>query len=90
MPSGFLMSLQVFTSASTTVFKTFVCDKKAVDGKSYLREDYSLSCSSKTHTFFMVYAGLMIAVSDILYFYLHDRASRLFFYVLVFFPRTTA
>lgn len=62
------MYLQVFTSASTTVFKTFACDKKAVDGKSYLREDYSLSCSSKAHMFFMVYAGLMIGVRDVFIF----------------------
>lgn len=60
----FWYALQVFTSASTTAFKTFSCDTKAVEGESYLREDYSLSCDSKTHMFFMVYAGFMILVSD--------------------------
>lgn len=55
--------LQVFTSASILVFKTFACDDAAVDGKSFLRADYSISCQSRWHTFFICYAGLMILVS---------------------------
>lgn len=60
-PSGF--ALQVFTSASTVVFKTFACDEDAIEGESYLRADYSLSCDSDMHVIFMVYAGLMLCVS---------------------------
>lgn len=55
--------IQVFTSTSTIVFKTFACDEEAVVGESYLRADYSLSCDSAVHTWFMVYAGIMILVS---------------------------
>ncbi|CAN0521007.1 unnamed protein product, partial [Laminaria digitata] len=36
----------VFTSVSTVVFKTFACDDGVVDGESYLRVDYSISCKS--------------------------------------------
>ena len=46
------------------VFKTFACDYDAVRGEGYLRADYSLSCTSTTHTFFEVYAYLMILVSE--------------------------
>lgn len=56
--------LQVFTSTSTIVFKTFACDNIVVEGESYLREDYRLSCKSTTHTYFMIYAGVMIVVSS--------------------------
>lgn len=55
--------LQVFTSTSTLVFKTFACDDAAVEGKSFLRADYSISCHSRWHMFFTCYAGLMVLVS---------------------------
>lgn len=65
IPSFFsFVLLQVFTSASTIVFKTFACDGIVVEGERYLREDYRLSCDSSTHTYFMIYAGVMIAVSS--------------------------
>ena len=54
----------MFTSTSTVVFKTFACDESAVEGKSYLRADYSISCDTNLHTFFKVYSGLMIVVSS--------------------------
>ena len=54
--------MQVFTSASSTVFKTYACDENVVDGKSYLRADYSISCETSLHTFIKVYAGLMVLV----------------------------
>lgn len=53
----------MFTSASTAAFKVFACDGKVVDGESYLRADYSISCKSRMHTFFRAYAVLMIVVS---------------------------
>lgn len=46
------------------VFKTFACDNDAVEGKSYLRADYNISCNTVTHTLYMVYAGIMVAVSS--------------------------
>lgn len=56
--------LQVFTSVSTVVFKTFACDDDIVVGESYLRADYSISCNTRLHTSFKIYAGLMILVSS--------------------------
>lgn len=58
-----LCLIQVFTSTSTIVFKTFACDGEAVEGENFLRADYSLSCDSNVHMWFMVYAGIMIVVS---------------------------
>lgn len=54
--------LQVFTSASTVIFTTFACDSEAVEGESFLRADYSISCDTDKHTIFKVYAGVMILV----------------------------
>lgn len=54
--------LQVFTSTSTVVFKTFSCDTEAVDGESFLRADYSISCKTTAHKWFKAYAGIMIVV----------------------------
>eukprot|EP00752_Nemacystus_decipiens_P006743 g6060.t1 len=62
MAAGLLLSFLVFTSTSTIVFKTFPCDKDAVEGESYLRADYSLSCDSNVHMWFVVYAGIMTVV----------------------------
>lgn len=53
---------QVFTSTSTTAFKIFPCDDEVVEGESYLRADYSLSCNAEMHMYFRVYAGMMIVV----------------------------
>ncbi|CAM9313997.1 unnamed protein product, partial [Laminaria digitata] len=63
--AGLFLTFLVFTSVSTVVFKTFPCDDGVVDGESYLRVDYSISCKSNLHMFFLVYAGLMILVYPI-------------------------
>lgn len=55
----------MFTSASTVAFTTFSCDDNVVEGESYLRADFSISCTSRMHTFFRIYAGLMILVSKL-------------------------
>lgn len=55
---------QVFTSVSTTIFRTFSCDDDAVEGKSFLRADYSVECSTPKYTVFAIYAGCMILVSE--------------------------
>ncbi len=44
-------------------FRTFPCDSEAVEGESFLRADFSLSCDSQKHKFYRVYAGIMIVVS---------------------------
>eukprot|EP00903_Cladosiphon_okamuranus_P012164 g11411.t1 len=62
MAAGLLLTFLVFTSTSTVVFKTFACDEEAVEGDSFLRADYSLSCKATKHTWFEVYAGIMILV----------------------------
>lgn len=58
-----MVCFQVFTSTSTMTFKTFPCDKDAVEGESYLRADYSLSCDTTKHTYYKIYAGFCILVS---------------------------
>lgn len=47
------------------VFKTFACDESVVEGESYLRADYSLSCKSKVHQFYVVYSSVMLVVSKL-------------------------
>lgn len=51
----------VYSSVSFTVFQTFVCETLD-DGVEYLRADYSLTCTTSTHTAMRVYAGLMVVV----------------------------
>ena len=42
--------------------QTFACDEEAVEGRSYLRADYSISCDSTSHVWYRVHAGIMILV----------------------------
>ncbi|CAN0419853.1 unnamed protein product [Pylaiella littoralis] len=63
--AGLLLTFLVFTSTSTVVFKTFACDDDAVEGQSFLRADFRLSCNSDTHVWYEVYAGIMMAVYPI-------------------------
>ncbi|CAM9909015.1 unnamed protein product [Ectocarpus sp. 4 AP-2014] len=65
MAAGLLLTFLVFTSSSTIVFKTFACDDEAVEGESYLRADYGISCKTNKHAWYEVYAGVMIAVYPI-------------------------
>ena len=51
----------VYSSVSFTVFQTFVCETLD-DRVTYLRADYSLTCSTRAHTAWKTYAGLMILV----------------------------
>lgn len=44
------------------VFKVFSCDDQAVEGESYLRDDYGISCNTDKHFYFSMYAGIMIVV----------------------------
>lgn len=51
----------VYATVSYTIFQTFVCDTLD-DGNSYLRADYSLTCSTGLHTAYRLYAGVMVMV----------------------------
>lgn len=51
----------VYSSVSFVVFQTFVCETLD-NGVTYLRADYSLTCSTRAHTAWRAYAGLMILV----------------------------
>jgi len=60
--------LQLHDPTPTTVLcppeQTFACDEEAVEGESYLRADYSLSCNTSKHTWYKAYAGIMLVVSS--------------------------
>lgn len=50
----------IYSSVSYTIFRPFVCD--TLDGVRYLRADYSLECSTKSHSAYILYAGFMTLV----------------------------
>lgn len=54
----------VYSSVAFTVFQTFVCDTLD-NGISYLRADYSLTCSGTRYAAFKAYAILMACVYPI-------------------------
>lgn len=54
----------VYSPVSYKLFQTFACDKLD-DGATYLRVDYSLSCSTARHQLYEVYALAMIFVYPI-------------------------
>ncbi|CAB1111282.1 unnamed protein product [Ectocarpus sp. CCAP 1310/34] len=54
----------IYSSVSFTIFQTFMCETLD-DEVEYLRADYSLTCSTSTHTIMEVYAGLMVLVYPI-------------------------
>lgn len=49
----------VYSSTSFTVFQTFMCERLD-NGVTYLRADYSLTCSTNAHKAWTTYAGVMI------------------------------
>jgi hypothetical protein len=52
----------VYSTVSTVVFQTFACDVIQPTGESYLRADYSVSCQTREHHWYQVYAGIMVSV----------------------------
>jgi hypothetical protein len=52
----------VYSTVSTVVFQTFACDTIEPTGDSYLRADYSVSCQTREHYWYQVYAGIMVSV----------------------------
>ena len=59
---GLIITFLIFTSTSTVIFKTFVCDVDVFPGRGFLRADYSIECFTMTHTLYRIYAGVMILV----------------------------
>ena len=59
--AGLFLLFVVYSSASYTIFQTFVCDPLD-SGVTYLRADYDLVCWTRTHVQFMAYAGIMAIV----------------------------
>lgn len=51
----------IYSSVSFSIFQIFVCETLD-DGVTYLRADYSLTCSTGAHKAMQVFAGLMILV----------------------------
>ena len=51
----------VYSSVSFTVFQTFACDTLD-NGIAYLRADYSLTCFTKRHDRYKLYALIMVCV----------------------------
>lgn len=51
----------VYSSVSHIIFQAFMCETLD-DGVNYLRADYSLTCTTRKHRAFMVYAAVMVLV----------------------------
>ncbi|CAM9957234.1 unnamed protein product, partial [Laminaria digitata] len=51
----------VYASVTFTVFQTFSCDMLD-DGISYLRADFSISCSTSRYTVYRAYAIIMVGI----------------------------
>jgi hypothetical protein len=67
------LTFLINSTVSTVIFQSFACD--VIDaGGSYLRADYSVWFTTRTHALFKIYSGLMILVYPIgipaLYVYL--------------------
>jgi hypothetical protein len=58
------MTFLIYSTVSTVIFQTFACDV-IPNGGSYLRADYSVSCTTRTHTVYRIYSGVMILVYPI-------------------------
>ena len=56
-----LLLFLVYSSVSSTVFRTFACDALD-DGVEYLRADYRIVCTDPKHRALQVYAAIMIGV----------------------------
>lgn len=64
MSAALFIAFIVYSPVSFTVFQTFMCHTLD-DGVSYLRADYSLTCTTTQHTAFTAYASFMIFVFPI-------------------------
>ena len=55
------LAFLVYSPVSYRIFQTFACDELD-DGETYLRADYSLSCLTARHSWYKVYAFIMVGV----------------------------
>ena len=62
---GLVVTFIVFTSTSTVIFRTFICDTDAIPGKGFLRADLGIECFTNEHTLYRIYAGIMILLYPI-------------------------
>lgn len=62
---GLVVTFIVFTSTSTVIFRTFICDTDAIPGKGFLRADLGVECFTSEHTLYSIYAGIMILLYPI-------------------------
>jgi hypothetical protein len=68
--SGFLiMTFLLYSTVSTAVFQTFACDTIVSSGQqqqaTWLRADYSVSCSTRKHAMYQAYAAVMLLLYPI-------------------------
>jgi hypothetical protein len=56
-----VMTFLIYSTVSTAVFQTFACDVIEPTGESYLRADYSVSCKTREHHWYQVYAAIMVS-----------------------------
>lgn len=63
LSAGLLVAFFVYSSVSSTIFHTFLCEQ--VGEYWYLRADYSLSCDGERHRTYVIYASVMAGVYPI-------------------------
>ena len=61
MSALILLSFLVYSSASSTVFQMFACERLD-DENIYLRADYRILCTDRKHRALQLYAAIMIVV----------------------------
>ena len=61
MSALILLSFLVYSSASSTVFQMFACERLD-DGNIYLRADYRILCTDPKHRVLQLYAAIMVVV----------------------------
>lgn len=64
LSAALFLAFLVYSSVSFTIFQAFVCDELD-DGNTYLRADYRLTCTTKTHMAYKAYASFMVFVYPI-------------------------
>jgi nitrate reductase NapE component len=57
-----VLTFLIFPITSTAVFQTFACDYLQGSGQSWLRADYSISCTSTAHRAYQAYGVVMVLV----------------------------
>lgn len=61
---GLFTAFFIYPFVSFTIFQTFVCDTLD-NGVSYLRADYSVSCSAEQHSYYVAFSIAMVFIYPI-------------------------